>query len=69
MLKMSTYCRIVKLVQNFRSHGSILDYPNRTFYRGELQTRADPAITNSLARFDGLVTPGFPIVFHAISGA
>lgn len=59
---------VVKLVQNFRSHGSILEYPNRTFYRNELQACADPIITESLTRFDELVTPGFPIIFHAISG-
>jgi len=65
-----TYCllRIVKLLHNYRSHESILNYPNRTFYGGELQVHGDPVVINSLTRFHELVTPGFPIIFHAISG-
>ncbi|KAF8320844.1 P-loop containing nucleoside triphosphate hydrolase protein [Clavulina sp. PMI_390] len=59
---------VVKLVQNFRSHQSILDYPNRRFYRNELVACADPVVTESLTRFHELVTPGFPIIFHSISG-
>lgn len=61
--------RIVKLLHNYRSHESILSYPNRTFYSGELEARGDPIITNSLTQFHELVTPGFPIIFHSISGA
>jgi helicase MOV-10 len=62
------FFRIVKLLHNYRSHESILSYPNRTFYSGELEVHGDPAVIYSLARFEELVTPGFPIIFHAISG-
>lgn len=60
--------RIVKLTQNFRSHPSILSYPNRLFYKGELEVYGDPAIINSLGRFDRLASPTFPVIFHSISG-
>jgi helicase MOV-10 len=58
----------VKLTQNFRSHPAILKFPNKRFYRGQLQYKADPVITNSLFNAPSLATRGFPIVFHAILG-
>jgi helicase MOV-10 len=58
----------VKLTQNFRSHPAILKFPNEQFYRGQLQYKADPVITHSLLNAPMLVTKGFPVVFHAISG-
>jgi len=59
---------VVKLVKNFRSHNTILSYPNEKFYKGELQPCADPVITTSCLRWDGLSTPGVPIIFHAMQG-
>lgn len=59
---------MVKLVKNFRSHNIILSYPNEKFYKGELQPCADPIITSSCLRWDGLSTPGVPIIFHAMQG-
>ncbi|KAF8325174.1 P-loop containing nucleoside triphosphate hydrolase protein [Cantharellus anzutake] len=59
---------VVHLTQNFRNHASILQYPNDMFYNGRLQARADPIVTESLARWEMLVTPGFPVIFHSISG-
>lgn len=59
---------IVELNQNFRSHPSILKYPNEVFYAGHLEARADPVVIESLCRWERLVRPGLPIVFHAISG-
>ncbi|KAF9520564.1 hypothetical protein BS47DRAFT_1387180 [Hydnum rufescens UP504] len=60
--------RIVKLVQNFRSHPAILKFPSDRFYNGELEPCGNPIIINSLERWDRLVTPGFPIIFHAVNG-
>ncbi|KDQ06708.1 hypothetical protein BOTBODRAFT_244447 [Botryobasidium botryosum FD-172 SS1] len=58
----------VKLTKNFRSHPSILDFPNKQFYDGELTPCGNTQLINSLAQWSGLVTPGFPILFHGISG-
>lgn len=59
---------VVKLINNWRSHPDILKFPNEEFYRGDLVPRADPMVTHSLLRWDGLATPNFPIVFHSIRG-
>ncbi|TDL24428.1 P-loop containing nucleoside triphosphate hydrolase protein [Rickenella mellea] len=59
---------IVKLTKNWRSHPSILKFPNEAFYKGELEACGDPLVTHSLLRWDELPTPNFPIIFHGISG-
>lgn len=60
--------RVVKLLKNWRSHRSILKFPNAEFYRDELQAHADPVIVDSLLRFWQLPRQGFPIIFNAIKG-
>jgi len=57
-----------KLKKNWRSHASILKFPNDEFYKGELVANADPVIVNSCLRWWRLPNPSFPIVFHAIKG-
>lgn len=59
---------IVKLIKNWRSHNAILKFPNEEFYKSELEACGDPAITESLLRWDGLVQRGFPVIFHGVSG-
>ncbi|KAH9943568.1 P-loop containing nucleoside triphosphate hydrolase protein [Amylocystis lapponica] len=59
---------VVKLVQNFRSHGSILRFPNERFYKGDLRPHGDPKIIDSFIGSPCLVSGKFPIVFHGISG-
>ncbi|KAI0945600.1 hypothetical protein AcW1_001785 [Taiwanofungus camphoratus] len=59
---------VVKLVQNFRSHESILKFPNEWFYRGDLQQCGDPKVINSFIGSPSLVARNFPIVMHAVSG-
>lgn len=61
-------CSWVKLLKNWRSHPSILEYPNEAFYQGELEAHADPAVVNSLLRFESLPNKQFPIIFHGIAG-
>lgn len=62
------FFRVVKLIKNWRSHPAILQFPNERFYNGELESCGDPAVVNSLLRWDGLTNPKFPIIFHSISG-
>ncbi|KAJ8508765.1 hypothetical protein ONZ45_g9006 [Pleurotus djamor] len=59
---------IVKLVKNFRSHSTILKFPNEHFYANELQPCADPKIINAYIGSKFLPNPKFPIIFHAIAG-
>ncbi|KIJ29274.1 hypothetical protein M422DRAFT_188705 [Sphaerobolus stellatus SS14] len=59
---------VVKLIKNWRSHPAILKYPNEQFYKGELEPHGDEVVTHSLLRSEEIVSPGFPLVFHAISG-
>lgn len=61
-------CSLVKLTNNWRSHPSILKFPNEEFYRGELRACADPVATHSLLRWNGLARPDLPIIFHGIAG-
>ncbi|KAJ3573071.1 hypothetical protein NP233_g2668 [Leucocoprinus birnbaumii] len=59
---------IVKLVKNFRSHPSILQFPNEQFYKSELQSCGDFAMVRSLENCEELPKRGFPIIFHGVVG-
>ncbi|KAF8632154.1 hypothetical protein AX17_004896 [Amanita inopinata Kibby_2008] len=59
---------VVKLVNNFRSHPSILEFSNRHFYKSELRPCGNPIVTHSLQDIDDLPKKGFPIIFHGIVG-
>ena len=61
--------RYIKLIQNYRSHPAILRFPNEKFYDDELEVCGPEEDINSLIRSSQLVEPGFPVVFHAISGS
>ncbi|OJT08299.1 hypothetical protein TRAPUB_838 [Trametes pubescens] len=58
----------VKLVNNFRSHQAILDYPNEQFYNNELQVCGAATTINALLGSPVLVNSRWPVVFHYISG-
>jgi helicase MOV-10 len=61
---------IIKLLKNFRSHEAILDFPNRTFYRGELQAAyTDKVLVCSLQDWKFLPGKKFPVMFHSICGS
>lgn len=61
--------RMIKLINNYRSHPSILKFPNEKFYRNELQARADPAVSYCISdRWNGLVKKDFPVIFHGVCG-
>ncbi|KAF5322682.1 hypothetical protein D9619_001136 [Psilocybe cf. subviscida] len=59
---------VIKLVQNFRSHQSILSFPNERFYGGELQRCASPNVMNKYLGSSLLPNNKFPIIFHSVSG-
>jgi len=58
---------IVKLVKNFRSHASILQYPNDCFYKNDLEACGNQEI-NAFIGSTLLPNPRYPIIFHAIPG-
>ena len=57
----------MKLVKNFRSHASILQYPNDRFYNNDLEAcgneDVDAFIGSAL-----LPNPEYSVIFHAIPG-
>ncbi|KAH7327647.1 AAA domain-containing protein [Rhizoctonia solani] len=59
---------VTKLLQNFRSHETIIHFPNEEFYRNELTANAPRAVADSLLNWSGLATQGFPIIFEAVRG-
>lgn len=59
---------VVKLLQNYRSHPSILKFPNQQFYHGELEVRADVGKINKYIGCSLLPNKKFPIIFHAVYG-
>jgi len=64
----TSFISVVKLVKNFRSHNSILKFPNERFYGNDLQACASPSIINAYLNSSYLPSKKFPIVFHAVSG-
>ena len=60
---------ITKLLANFRSHEVILDLPSKLFYNSELITKGDPALINSLTRWEHLPMKGRPVIFHGVYGS
>uniref|UniRef100_A0A8B9REV3 RNA helicase n=1 Tax=Astyanax mexicanus TaxID=7994 RepID=A0A8B9REV3_ASTMX len=59
---------VTKLLQNYRSHRSILKIPNEMFYDGELQARADEYSTSLYCNWEHLPKRGFPLIFHGVQG-
>lgn len=57
---------VTKLVNNYRSHPSLLHLPSALFYHGELRVFADQKMRESLSQFDMLAKKGVPLVFHGI---
>ncbi|RDB30431.1 putative helicase MOV-10 [Hypsizygus marmoreus] len=59
---------VVKLVKNFRSHNTILKFPNERFYEGELEQCGDKKTINAFLGSSYLPNKDFPIVFHGLCG-
>lgn len=56
------------MIKNFRSHESILRFPNESFYGGDLQASAPRQVIDSFVNRAILPNPRFPILFHGIVG-
>jgi len=59
---------LTKLVQNFRSHDTLLELPNRLFYDGELVPCADRLLCDCCLQWEELPARGVPLLFHGIEG-
>ncbi|KAL8595223.1 hypothetical protein ACOMHN_043376 [Nucella lapillus] len=59
---------ITKLVQNYRSHPTILDVPNELFYNGDLVTSGLPELTHLMCDWEPLPNRQKPLIFHAVIG-
>ncbi|KAJ3213962.1 hypothetical protein HDU67_002270 [Dinochytrium kinnereticum] len=59
---------ITKLVRNYRSHPRILSISSSLFYNGEQVAAADKQMRESFEDWDGLPSPGFPIIFQGVQG-
>ncbi|XP_064616004.1 LOW QUALITY PROTEIN: RNA helicase Mov10l1-like [Liolophura sinensis] len=59
---------VTKLVDNYRSHESLLRLPSRLFYHDELCVKADPELTHSFTDWSNLPMKGCPLIFHGVRG-
>jgi len=58
---------IVKLLKNYRSHPTIIQYPSERFYNGELQACGDASSINSCLTLE-LVRRKCPVIFCSVEG-
>ena len=59
---------IVKLLSNYRSHPTIIQFPSERFYDGELEACGDPSSVNSCLALGPLVRNKFPVIFCGVEG-
>ncbi|XP_042873602.1 putative helicase mov-10-B.1 [Penaeus japonicus] len=59
---------VTKLLNNYRSHASILKEPNEMFYDSELKVCADPVYVTAFCKWEYLPKKGFPVIFHGVKG-
>lgn len=62
------YFSIIKLLNNYRSHPSIISYPSEQFYNGELISCGEPSSINSCLNLELLGRSKYPIIFSAVEG-
>lgn len=62
------FTQVTKLVDNYRSHKTLLQLYSDMFYHGELCVRADPGVTHSLISWEMLPRRGIPLIFHGVQG-
>lgn len=56
------------LKRNYRSHQAIIDVYSPLFYQSQLQSFANPVLTNSLLGMELLPNPKIPILFNGVEG-
>lgn len=54
------------MIVNYRSHESLLSLYSKIFYHNELKPAAEISLTHSLVNWEGLTSPGFPLLFHGL---
>ncbi|EDO45106.1 predicted protein, partial [Nematostella vectensis] len=59
---------VTKLVNNYRSHPSLLRLPSALFYHSELRVCAERTMREQLSQWEMLPTQGTPLVFHGLKG-
>ena len=59
---------MVKLLNNYRSHPTIIRYPSERFYDGELEPCGDPSTINSCLDLELLGQSKYPVIFSAVEG-
>ncbi|XP_072097342.1 RNA helicase Mov10l1 [Mobula birostris] len=60
---------VTKLMNNYRSHSSLLDLPSKLFYHDELVMCANQSMANKFCNWEKLPKKGFPIIFHGLRGS
>jgi len=63
-----SFSSVVKLLRNYRSHPTIIDFPSERFYDGELEAFGEPSSVNSCLELEPLVKDEYPVIFHAVEG-
>ncbi|XP_058813019.1 putative helicase MOV-10 [Topomyia yanbarensis] len=59
---------ITKLLDNYRSHRHMLQFPNYAFYEGDLRSHAPSTATDWAIGWSELPRKKFPMFFHSIRG-
>ncbi|CAL1531357.1 unnamed protein product [Lymnaea stagnalis] len=59
---------VTMLVNNYRSHPSIIELSSHMFYYGQLKPHAHPNRTHTLTHWELLPKTGFPVIFHGVRG-
>lgn len=59
---------VTKLLNNYRSHASILKEPNEMFYDSELRVCADQVYVTAFCNWEYLPKKNFPVIFHGVKG-
>lgn len=57
----------MKLLSNYRSHPTIIQYPSERFYDGELQACGDASSVNSCLPLE-LIRRKYPVIFCSVEG-
>ena len=59
---------LTKLVENYRSHATLLQLPNKLFYENDLIAKVNPVQGNSCCHWNDLPKKGFPLMWTGIQG-